>query len=45
MDKAEEGVVALRVGGWGGQGGGKWWWENGDNCIQTTIKNDKKQIK
>ena len=21
--------------------GGKWWWENGDNCIRTTIKNDK----
>ena len=24
--------VGLRVGGWGGWGRGKWWWENGDNC-------------
>ena len=21
-----------------GWGGGTWWWENGDNCIRTTIK-------
>ena len=36
-DKAK-GVVGLRVGGWGGWGGGKWWWENGDKCIQILIK-------
>ena len=22
----------------GGWGGGKWWWENGDDCIQILIK-------
>ena len=32
MDGAKEGV-GLRVGGGCGQGGGKWWWENGDNSI------------
>ena len=26
-----------------GVGGGKWWWENGDNCIRTLIQNDKKR--
>ena len=30
--------VGLRVGGGGGWSEGKWWWENGDNCIRTTIK-------
>ena len=25
------------MGGEGGYSGGKWWWENGDNCIQTLI--------
>ena len=29
MDKGKGG----KHGGWGR---GKWWWENGDNCIQTT---------
>ena len=28
----------MRVGGGGEQGRGKWWWENGDNCIRTSIK-------
>ena len=32
MDKAKGGE-GLRVGGRDGLGGGKWWWENGDNCI------------
>ena len=30
-------MVGGRQGVWGG---GKWWWANGDNYIQTTIKND-----
>ena len=30
--------VGLRVGDGGKWGGRKWWWENGDNCIQTIIE-------
>ena len=26
--------VGLRVGGGGGWGEGKWWWENGDNISE-----------
>ena len=26
-----------------GWGGGKLWWENGDNCIQILIKKSKKE--
>ena len=33
----------MRVGDGGGWGGGKWWEENGNNCIRTLIKNDKKK--
>ena len=29
-----------RIEGGRGWGGRKWWWENGDHCIQTLIKND-----
>ena len=28
--------------GWRVGGGGKWSWKNGDNCIEATIKKDKK---
>ena len=40
MDKVEVGKDGgWRVGvGGGGWGRGTWWWENGDNCIGTTIK-------
>ena len=41
MGQSQSGV-GLRVGGGGGWDGRKWWWKNGDNSIQTTIKNDKK---
>ena len=34
MDKAKVGKIE---GGWGG---GKQWWENGDNCTWTTIKKE-----
>ena len=37
--------VGLRMGGGRGQGGGKWWCENGENCIQTSIENKKIKIK
>ena len=36
----------LRVGGWVVLGWvGESCWENGDNCIRSSIKNDKKKIK
>ena len=37
IDGAKAGV-GLMVGGGRGEGRGKWCWENGDNCIQTSIK-------
>ena len=36
MDKAKGGRI--EGGRWGGWDRGKWWWENGDNCIRTLIK-------
>ena len=41
MDKAKEGL-GLRVGGGNGWGEEQWWGKNGDNCICTTIKKQKK---
>ena len=35
----------LRVGDAGRWGGGKWWWENGDNCTCTTIKKKENKVK
>ena len=35
--QSQKGVGLKGVGG-GGLGGDKWWWVNGDNCIQTTVK-------
>ena len=39
MDRAKG--AGLREGDGHGWGGGKWWQENGDNCIRTSIKKEK----